>query len=73
MRNPETGTISQGRNDFSREAAILWLAPRVQADLAQMPEKTRAEAIARAQRIAAEHPNSYLAKYLKRLYGDRQG
>lgn len=61
--------ISQGRHDYSREAALAWIAPRWRADLAQMTPAKRAETIALAKQRASERPGSYLSRYLKELYG----
>lgn len=61
--------ISQGRHDFTREAALEWIAPRWRAELAQLTPQQRAATIALARKRAAEHPGSYLARYLRELYG----
>lgn len=61
--------ISTGRHDFTRETALAWIAPRIRAELAQMPPARRAETIAMARQRAAERPRSYLAQHLTLLYG----
>jgi len=60
-------------NSFSREAGLAWIAPRWRADVAAQPEKVQLETLEGAVRLAAQCPQSYLARHLRALYGIKRG
>ena len=64
-------TASGGHNAFTQEESTDFWARRWQADyLAPMLPSVRAATLERAREVAKARPGSYLARNLRRLYGE---
>jgi hypothetical protein len=75
VTNHERKGIS-GQHSYTRESALRWGVPQMQADFAAQPEKVQAETRARVMRIldaerASRRPPSALARIAAVVYGVR--
>ncbi len=75
VTNHERKGIS-GQHSYTRETALAWGVPQMQADFARQPEKMQAETRERVLRIlaaerASRRPPSALARIAAVVYGVR--
>ena len=66
----EKEPVAGGHNSFTQAQSLSFWERRWRNDyLAPMMPAVYEATLERARRLAAEHPNSFLAKHLKQLYG----